>query len=86
MAEIFTMKGLLSDEELAFARKALRLPPGDTPLTTEQLKDWQLVKDTWLENLTGENSHAGGPEQRRGYQPAPVVETKKIISMAKYRR
>lgn len=76
----------LSEEELIFARKALRLEE-DAMLSTAQYHDWCLVRDTWLANLTGPNSHAGGPEQRRGYEPAPEVVTKrKVISMEKYRR
>lgn len=76
----------LSEEELVFARKALRLPE-DAMLTTSQYRGWVLIRDTWLENLTGPNSHAGGPEQRRGYQPEPVVQTKRrVIDMSKYRR
>lgn len=79
------MPGLLCEEELVIARKALRLP-ADATLSTDQYKDWCLIRDTWLQSVTGPNSHPGGPEQRRGYQPPPVVETKKVISMSKYRR
>lgn len=75
----------LSEDELAFARKALRLEEG-AQLTTSQYKDWQLIRDTWLQNITGPNSHPGGPEQRRGYADPPVVETKRVINMSKYRR
>jgi len=81
----YVIPGLLSDRELEIARKALRLPE-DAQLTTDEYRDWCLVRDTWLSSITGPNSHPGGPEQRRGYQPPPVVETKKVISMSKYRR
>lgn len=72
----------LSEEELVIARKALRLP-ADARLSDDNFKDWVLIRDTWLSSIT---THPGGAEQRRGYMPEPVVETKKVISMSKYRR
>lgn len=75
----------LSEEELVIARKALRLPEG-AKLTTENYRDWCLVRDTWLMDVVGPNSHPGHAEERGKPQRAPVVETKKVISMSKYRR
>ena len=51
----YTLRELLDPEELATARKALRLPPGDETLTVEQLAAWVLIKDTYLQPLTGDN-------------------------------
>lgn len=79
----YIMPGVLSDAELEIAKKALRLPDDDVPLTTDQYRDWCLIRDTWLENWL---EHRGSYEQQHGYRPEPVVQTKKVISMAKYRR
>lgn len=79
----YLMPGVLSDAELEIARRALRLPPGDTPLTTSQYRDWVLIRDTWLENWL---NHPGSVAEQRGYRPEPQVVTKKVVSMAKYRR
>lgn len=75
----------LCEEELAIARKALRLPD-DAQLTTDDYASWCLVRDTWVKSVTGPNSHPGRAEERGKPQRVPVVETKRVISMAKYRR
>ncbi|MFZ3207051.1 MAG: hypothetical protein WA161_24710 [Pseudomonas sp.] len=83
MSDVPELQFGLCAEELAIARKALRLPDG-AKLSTENYRDWVLIRDTWL---AGINSHPGAwEEQHPGAAEPPAVVTKKVISMAKYRR
>ena len=83
----YTLPGLLDPEELATARKALRLTPGDTPLTVDQLQIWKQIRDTYMHSLHGEQSHPGKAQERYGGGEQPVVVlTKKQIRMSKFRR
>lgn len=66
----------LSEEELCVARKALGVAEGQ-PLTLQQLRAWQLTKDTYLGNLSERCSRVS---DRAQVVERPVVQTKRTVA------